>query len=128
MELRFLAGRQKYHPAYEFPGGMRQRVEPVDLVDADVVLAGVVPDLNAIVALFDETAPTRTSANIVETSHRATSDHEKRRTRRALFQGPKWKNPALAGLWDGGRTRARTWDPLIKSQLLYQLSYAPERR
>ena len=26
----------------------------------------------------------------------------------------------------GGRTRARTWDPLIKSQLLYQLSYAPE--
>lgn len=27
---------------------------------------------------------------------------------------------------DGGRTRARTWDPLIKSQLLYQLSYAPE--
>ena len=25
----------------------------------------------------------------------------------------------------GGRTRARTWDPLIKSQLLYQLSYAP---
>jgi hypothetical protein len=27
----------------------------------------------------------------------------------------------------GGRTRARTWDPLIKSQLLYQLSYAPEK-
>jgi hypothetical protein len=26
----------------------------------------------------------------------------------------------------GGRTRARTLDPLIKSQLLYQLSYAPE--
>jgi hypothetical protein len=26
----------------------------------------------------------------------------------------------------GGRTRTRTWDPLIKSQLLYQLSYAPE--
>src|SRR5262249_23985633 len=25
-----------------------------------------------------------------------------------------------------GRTRTRTWDPLIKSQLLYQLSYAPE--
>ncbi len=25
----------------------------------------------------------------------------------------------------GGRTRARTWDPLIKNQLLYQLSYAP---
>ena len=28
-------------------------------------------------------------------------------------------------LVDGGRTRARTLDPLIKSQLLYQLSYAP---
>ncbi len=28
----------------------------------------------------------------------------------------------------GGRTRARTWDPLIKSQLLYQLSYAPGAR
>jgi len=25
-------------------------------------------------------------------------------------------------LWDGGRYRARTYDPLIKSQLLYQLS------
>jgi hypothetical protein len=29
------------------------------------------------------------------------------------------------GFFLGGRTRARTWDPLIKSQLLYQLSYAP---
>ena len=29
------------------------------------------------------------------------------------------------GMMIGGRTRARTWDPLIKSQLLYQLSYAP---
>jgi hypothetical protein len=28
----------------------------------------------------------------------------------------------------GGRTRTRTWDPLIKSQLLYQLSYAPRTR
>ena len=28
----------------------------------------------------------------------------------------------------GGRTRTRTWDPLIKSQLLYQLSYAPGAR
>ena len=27
---------------------------------------------------------------------------------------------------DGGRSRIRTYDPLIKSQLLYQLSYAPE--
>ena len=29
---------------------------------------------------------------------------------------------------NGGRTRTRTWDPLIKSQLLYQLSYAPPMR
>ena len=28
----------------------------------------------------------------------------------------------------GGCTRTRTLDPLIKSQLLYQLSYAPIRR
>ena len=28
----------------------------------------------------------------------------------------------------GGCTRTRTLDPLIKSQLLYHLSYAPERR
>ena len=28
----------------------------------------------------------------------------------------------------GGRTRTRTLDPLIKSQLLYQLSYAPVGR
>jgi hypothetical protein len=27
--------------------------------------------------------------------------------------------------FNGGRTRARTVDPLIKSQLLYQLSYTP---
>jgi hypothetical protein len=33
----------------------------------------------------------------------------------------------ISGIF-GGRTRARTWDPLIKSQLLYQLSYAPARR
>jgi hypothetical protein len=29
---------------------------------------------------------------------------------------------------NGGRTRARTWDPMIKSHLLYQLSYAPGTR
>jgi integrase len=33
--------------------------------------------------------------------------------------------PGRRGLSAGGRTRTRTWDPLIKSQLLYQLSYAP---
>ncbi len=27
----------------------------------------------------------------------------------------------------GERARTRTWDPLIKSQLLYHLSYAPHR-
>ena len=35
-----------------------------------------------------------------------------------LFGGKLSKN-------NGGRTRTRTLDPLIKSQLLYQLSYAP---
>src|SRR5262249_43655393 len=34
---------------------------------------------------------------------------------------------AAKSLIYGGRTRTRTWDPLIKSQLLYQLSYAPPR-
>jgi hypothetical protein len=34
------------------------------------------------------------------------------------------RGAAAKGLTGGGRTRARTWDPLIKSQLLYQLSYA----
>ena len=29
---------------------------------------------------------------------------------------------------DGGCSRIRTYDPLIKSQLLYQLSYAPKPR
>jgi hypothetical protein len=37
----------------------------------------------------------------------------------------KQKKPLHASDLLGGRTRARTWDPLIKSQLLYQLSYAP---
>ena len=37
----------------------------------------------------------------------------------------KWKNISDSMAFDGGRTRARTLDPLIKSQLLYQLSYAP---
>ena len=33
----------------------------------------------------------------------------------------------LLGRLPRGRTRTRTLDPLIKSQLLYQLSYAPAR-
>ena len=36
----------------------------------------------------------------------------------------KAKMAEAGGGEGGGRTRARTWDPLIKSQLLYQLSYA----
>ena len=48
--------------------------------------------------------------------------------------GRKSPQKALAGVLsercgsrrvNGGRTRARTWDPMIKSHLLYQLSYAP---
>jgi hypothetical protein len=35
------------------------------------------------------------------------------------------KNLILLDFLGGGRTRTRTLDPLIKSQLLYQLSYAP---
>lgn len=35
------------------------------------------------------------------------------------------KTLAPQRLKGGGRTRARTWDPMIKSHLLYQLSYAP---
>ena len=42
------------------------------------------------------------------------------------FGTPDGLRGAAAG-FNGGRTRARTWDPLIKSQLLYQLSYAPGR-
>jgi hypothetical protein len=37
-----------------------------------------------------------------------------------------WSSPHVAVLEEfGGRSRDRTYDPLIKSQLLYQLSYAP---
>jgi hypothetical protein len=36
------------------------------------------------------------------------------------------RNPRQPLDFIGGRSRARTYDPLIKSQLLYQLSYAPE--
>ena len=39
---------------------------------------------------------------------------------RFAFDLPK-KWPKFLILF-GGRTRTRTWDPLIKSQLLYQLS------
>jgi hypothetical protein len=36
-----------------------------------------------------------------------------------------WASFAQVFDFIGGRTRIRTLDPLIKSQLLYQLSYAP---
>jgi hypothetical protein len=38
---------------------------------------------------------------------------------------PRGKNRLKCLVSLGGRTRTRTLDPLIKSQLLYQLSYAP---
>jgi hypothetical protein len=58
-------------------------------------------------------------------ARRATSDHKKRRTRPVLFSVTISRRHWKGRLFLGGRTRARTWDPLIKSQLLYQLSYAP---
>ena len=48
---------------------------------------------------------------------------------RSSYLGPRTFSRALCKLlilWDG-RTRIRTLDPLIKSQLLYQLSYAPRQ-
>src|SRR5258708_29113018 len=51
-----------------------------------------------------------------------------RRSRSLRASASERKSPTSAGPRApgiGGRTRARTWDPLIKSQLLYQLSYAP---
>ena len=41
-----------------------------------------------------------------------------------LTTGPR--NPYPISNHDGGRGRSRTYDPLIKSQLLYQLSYTPK--
>jgi hypothetical protein len=68
---------------------------------------------------------TKTKEKPHSQSDRTKSDYEKRRTR------PVWSQPTSGEAIGnqefllGGRTRARTWDPLIKSQLLYQLSYAP---
>jgi hypothetical protein len=39
--------------------------------------------------------------------------------------GHSAKKPETKRAFIGGRSRIRTYDPLIKSQLLYQLSYAP---
>ncbi len=41
-------------------------------------------------------------------------------------RGAAWKRTDIGDREIGGRTRTRTLDPLIKSQLLYQLSYAPQ--
>ncbi len=38
------------------------------------------------------------------------------------------KKSAVQRRRDGEGTRTRTWDLLVKSQLLYQLSYAPDER
>src|SRR5688500_7026854 len=46
-----------------------------------------------------------------------------KRPKLSAFRGDG-KTLNVAGM-GGGRTRTRTLDPLIKSQLLYQLSYAP---
>jgi hypothetical protein len=54
-----------------------------------------------------------------------TSGHKKRRTARFGLNRHLAKLLETKNFCFGGRTRARTWDPLIKSQLLYQLSYAP---
>ena len=42
----------------------------------------------------------------------------------AVFEAVKAKSSLNFSRLFGGRTRTRTLDPLIKSQLLYQLSYA----
>jgi hypothetical protein len=47
------------------------------------------------------------------------------KTRIRSDRGQLSVNADFSGPSSGGRTRTRTLDPLIKSQLLYQLSYAP---
>jgi hypothetical protein len=44
---------------------------------------------------------------------------------RGAITAQQQMSPMLDHRLSGGRTRTRTLDPLIKSQLLYQLSYAP---
>ena len=48
---------------------------------------------------------------------RATSDDKQRRTELALLSAVVSRSYWKQGFLVGGRTRARTWDPLIKSQL-----------
>ena len=44
------------------------------------------------------------------------------------FKAREHKKCAVRRRRDGEGTRTRTWDLLVKSQLLYQLSYAPDER
>ena len=55
--------------------------------------------------------------------NRLTASHFERYLKRYLERCPLLAMRAKS-LKNGGRTWARTKDPLIKSQLLYQLSYA----
>jgi hypothetical protein len=73
--------------------------------------------INSVKGLFE---------NIVRSSHGVRRTTTKSVARDPFCSGPPpFEAIGKDGLLLGGRTRARTWDPLIKSQLLYQLSYAP---
>src|SRR6202795_960464 len=64
--------------------------------------------------------------NIMSSSHGVRRATTKSVARDPFCSGPKAREgTGKEGLFLGGRTRARTWDPMIKSHLLYQLSYAP---
>jgi hypothetical protein len=70
-------------------------------------------------------------ATAVRMAHANRSDHAKRAEQEPFLHllgrglaGDAQNRRIVMGL-RGGRSRIRTYDPLIKSQLLYQLSYAP---
>ena len=68
----------------------------------------------------------RHSENILKSSHGVRRPTIKNVARDPFCSRPSSREAiGKKGFLLGGRTRARTWDPLIKSQLLYQLSYAP---
>jgi hypothetical protein len=68
----------------------------------------------------------RTLENIVGSSHGVRRTITKSVARDPFCSRPSFRETiGKEEFFLGGRTRARTWDPLIKSQLLYQLSYAP---
>src|ERR1700675_2247622 len=67
--------------------------------------------------------------NIMSSSHGVRRATTKSVARDPFCSGPTSREgTGKEGLFLGGRTRARTWDPMIKSHLLYQLSYAPGNR